>query len=150
MVEFKSFMPRALELAKAAAVANEVPVGAVIVCDGEIIAEARNDMRVANDPTQHAELNAIRQACQRLGRERLHECDLYVTLEPCAMCAGAIANARIRRLYFGADDPKSGGVLHGARVFDHPQCHHRPEVYDGICADDARRLLQDFFKQKRG
>lgn len=140
----------ALDEARAAGARGEVPVGAVIVSPkGEVIARAGNMTRNDNDPTAHAEILALRAACQILETERLTDHDLYVTLEPCPMCAGAISWARIRRLYIGASDPKSGGVLHGARVFDHPQCHHAPEVYDGIAADPCERLLKDFFAAKR-
>src|SRR6185369_2200186 len=127
----------------------EVPVGAVVARGREIVAEAHNAPRALNDPTAHAELLAIRRAAEKLGSERLGGCDLYVTLEPCAMCAGAIAHARIGRLYYGAPDPKGGGVEHGARVFDHPTCHHRPELYPGLGEAEAATLLRDFFKQRR-
>ena len=150
MTGFTSFMDAALDQARAAAAAGEVPVGAVIVREGRIIAAARNRMRELTDPTAHAEMLAIRDACAILGVERLTDHDLYVTLEPCPMCAGAIANARIRRLYYGAQDAKSGGVAHGARVFSHPQCHHMPEIYDGVSASEAEQLLVDFFAAKRG
>ncbi|MEO0372319.1 MAG: nucleoside deaminase [Pseudomonadota bacterium] len=147
---FRSFMDAALEEARAAAERGEVPVGAVVVSPtGQIVARAGNTTRQDNDPSAHAELSAIRAACAALGQERLTEHDLYVTLEPCPMCAGVISWARIRRLYFGASDPKSGGVLHGARVFDHPQCHHAPEVYDGIAAEECERLLKSFFADRR-
>jgi len=127
-----------------------VPVGAVIVApDGRIVAREGNRTRQLTDPTAHAELLAIRAACAAAGSERLAGHDLYVTLEPCAMCAAAIAAARIGRLYYGAADPKSGGVAQGARVFSHPQCHHAPEVYDGIGADAAEGLLKDFFAARR-
>ncbi|MCC1482336.1 nucleoside deaminase [Roseibaca sp. Y0-43] len=150
MTRFRSHMPLALEEARKAALRGEVPVGAAIVApDGTILAAEGNRTRERNDPTAHAELLAIRAACARLGQERLTGCDLYVTLEPCAMCAQAIAHARIARLYFGADDPKSGGVLHGARVFSHAQCHHVPELYDGLQAEDARGLLMSFFEKLR-
>lgn len=143
-------MAAALEQARAAAARGEVPVGAVIVApDGGIVAAEGNRTRALNDPTAHAEILAIRAACAALKTERLVNHDLYVTLEPCPMCAGAIANARIRRLYYGADDPKSGGVAHGARVFSHPQCHHVPEVYDGVAAAEAEALLTTFFVAKR-
>ena len=143
-------MEAALEEARAAAARGEVPVGAVIVSpSGEIIAGAGNTTRADNDPSAHAELSAIRAACASLGQERLTAHDLYVTMEPCPMCAGAISSARIKRLYFGASDPKSGGVLHGARVFDHPQCHHAPEVYDGIAAEECEALLKSFFAERR-
>ena len=125
-------MDRALELARDAASSGEVPIGAVVVCGGRVVAEARNAPRERHDPTAHAEVLAIRQAAARLGRERLEGCELWVTLEPCAMCAGAISHARIARLYYAAPDPKGGAVEHGARVFDQPQCLHRPEVYSGI------------------
>jgi tRNA(Arg) A34 adenosine deaminase TadA len=126
-----------------------VPVGAVVVRDGGILAAAGNRTRERADPTAHAEILAIRDAAAAAGTERLTGCELWVTLEPCAMCAAAIAAARIARLYYGADDPKSGGVAHGARVFDHPQSHHVPEVYDGIAADEAARLLRAFFAGRR-
>ena len=148
---FRSHMSLALDAARAAALRGEVPVGAVLVGpDGAVVAVAGNRTRELTDPTAHAEMLVLRQGCAALGQERLVDCDLYVTLEPCPMCAGAIANARIRRLYFGAPDPKSGGVAHGARVFGHPQCHHVPEVYDGLGAEDAERLLKEFFAAKRG
>lgn len=142
-------MPHALTLARQAAQAGEVPVGAVIVKDGAVIASAANAMRAQNDPTAHAEVLAIRHACRKLSSERLLGCDLYVTLEPCAMCAGAIANARIARVYYGASDPKSGGVAHGAQVFAHPQCHHVPEIYDGIDENNCAALLHRFFESRR-
>lgn len=148
---FRSNMSLALDQARDAADRGEVPVGAVVVAaDGTVVAAAGNRTRELNDPTAHAEMLAIRQACAVLGVERLIDHDLYVTLEPCPMCAGAIANARIRRLYYGAQDAKSGGVAHGARVFAHPQCHHVPEVYDGVSAPEAEKLLVDFFAEKRG
>lgn len=146
---FRSFMDLALEEARAAARRGEVPVGAVIVHDGKVMASAGNRTRELSDPTAHAEMLAIREAAARLGSERLSGTDLYVTLEPCAMCAAAMAAARIRRLYYGAADPKSGGVTHGARVFSHAQSHHLPEVYDGIGADEAAHLLREFFKARR-
>lgn len=143
-------MIRAIELAKEAGEAGEVPVGAVIVGkDGEIIAEARNRMEELSDPTAHAEILAIRLACEKLGSPRLINCDLYVTLEPCTMCAGALSFARVRRLYFGAFDPKGGGVEHGACFFDKETCHHRPEVYSGICEEECAKLLKDFFASRR-
>lgn len=146
MAEFRSFMALALAQARAAASRGEVPVGAVIVGpDGAVLAQAGNRTRELHDPTAHAEILAIRAACGALGQERLLGCDLYVTLEPCAMCATAISHARVRRLYYGAGDPKSGGVAQGARVFSHPQCHHIPEIYDGIDAAAAEQLLRDFF-----
>lgn len=144
------FMQQALSAARAAAACGEVPVGAVIVRDGAIIAAAANRVVTDRDPTAHAEIVAIRAACRHLGSERLTDCDLYVTLEPCAMCAGAIAHARLRRLYFGADDPKGGGVTHGARVFSYPTCHHRPEIFAGIGEVESGTLLRDFFAHKRG
>ena len=143
-------MDVALDEARAAASRGEVPVGAVIVApNGQIVARAGNRTREQNDPTAHAELLAIRDACRSIGSERLTGHDLYVTLEPCPMCAGAISFARIRRLYFAASDPKSGGVLNGPRVFNHTTCHHAPEWYDGISAEPARALLQDFFSARR-
>ncbi len=144
-------MKLALQEAQAAAARGEVPVGAVIVAPGgQVVASAGNRTRELNDPTAHAEILALRAACAEAGSERLPEHDLYVTLEPCAMCAAALAAARIRRVYYGASDPKSGGVAHGARVFSHPQAHHRPEVYDGIAADEAAELLRAFFAAQRG
>lgn len=147
--DFRSFMPRALAAAQAAAAAGEVPIGAVVVKDGAVIAEAHNSPRADHDPTAHAEILAIRRAAQALGDERLTGCDLWVTLEPCAMCAGAIAHARIARLYYAASDPKGGAVEHGARVFDQPQCLHRPEVYAGIGEEEAAGLLKAFFRERR-
>jgi tRNA(adenine34) deaminase len=149
VMEFTSFMGKALDEARAAAARGEVPVGAVIVKGGVVLAAAGNRTRESNDPTAHAEILAIRQACAALNTERLTGVDLYVTLEPCAMCAAAISNARIARLYFGASDPKSGGVLHGPKIFDHSQCHHVPEIYDGIGEREAARLLQEFFGKLR-
>ncbi len=146
---FRSFMQAAMAEARAAAVRGEVPIGAVVVRDGEILAAAGNRTREMCDPTAHAEVLAIREACRLVQSERLPECDLYVTLEPCPICAGTISAARIKRLYFAASDPKSGGTLHGARVFSHPQCHHAPEVYDGIDATESETLLRDFFAAKR-
>ncbi len=142
-------MRRVLDLAQSAADAGEVPVGAVIVKDGRIIAEAANAMRQRCDPTAHAEMDVIRAASQVLGNERLDGCDLWVSLEPCAMCAGAIAHARIARLYYAAADPKGGGVDHGARVFTHATCHHRPEVYSGLGEGEAAQQLRDFFSVRR-
>ncbi|WP_298725939.1 nucleoside deaminase [uncultured Ferrovibrio sp.] len=144
-------MDAALEEAKAAAARGEVPVGAVIVdgASGEIVARAGNETRALNDPTAHAEVLAIRRAAAALGAERLGGCDLYVTLEPCTMCAAAVSFARLRRLYYGADDPKGGGVAHGARFFAQPTCHHRPEVYGGIGEVAAAALLRDFFAARR-
>ncbi|MEJ2035357.1 MAG: nucleoside deaminase [Maritimibacter sp.] len=150
MSRFTSYMDLALQEARAAATRGEVPVGAVVVGpDGVVLARAGNRTRELDDPTAHAEMLAIRAACAAIGSERLTGHDLYVTLEPCPMCAGAISFARIRRLYYGAGDPKSGGTAHGARVFAHKQCHHAPEVYDGIAADEAESLLKDFFGEKR-
>ena len=146
---FRGFMPRAIAQARAAADAGEVPIGAVVVKDGVVIAEAHNTPRTDHDPTAHAEILAIRAAARMLGDERLSGCDLWVTLEPCAMCAGAIAHARIARLYYAASDPKGGAVEHGARVFDQPQCLHRPEVYSGIGEGEAAELLRGFFKDRR-
>ena len=142
-------MARALDLAREAALAGEVPVGAVVVKDGAIVGEGRNAPRAGHDPTAHAEIVAIRAAAAALGDERLTGCELTVTLEPCAMCAGAIAHARIARLYYGASDPKGGAVEHGARVFDQPQCLHRPEVYAGIGEEPAAALLREFFVARR-
>ena len=137
--------------AQAAADRGEVPVGAVIVSpDGDVIAASGNRTRELNDPTAHAEILGIRAACEMLGQERLPGFDLYVTLEPCPMCAAAISNARLARLYYGASDPKSGGVAQGPRVFSHAQCHHAPEVYDGLSASASEDLLKSFFAQKRG
>ncbi|MFV0491408.1 MAG: nucleoside deaminase [Pseudorhodobacter sp.] len=150
MVGFRSFMGIALEEARAAASRGEVPVGAVVVSpEGTIVSQAGNRMREMRDPTAHAEMLAIRGACAVSGLDRLAGHDLYVTLEPCPMCAGAISAARIVRLYYGAADPKSGGVAAGAKVFSHPQCHHIPEVYDGIAEAEARALLQIFFAGRR-
>ena len=149
MTKFTSYMDVALEEAKAAAERGEVPVGAVIVMDGEILARDGNRTRELNDPTAHAEMRVIRSACASLGKERLSEADLYVTLEPCPMCAAAISNARIARLYYGASDPKSGGVEQGPRIFSHSQCHHKPEVYEGVGEGGAAELLKKFFADKR-
>lgn len=148
-VVFRTFMDAALAEARAAARRGEVPVGAVVVFNGEIIAAAGNRTRELCDPTAHAEVLAIREACKQAQSERLPGHDLYVTLEPCPICAGTISAARIARLYYGAADAKSGGVAHGARVFSHPQCHHAPEVYDGIDAGQAEALLKDFFAGRR-
>lgn len=128
---------------------SEVPVGAVVTYANRIISIGYNQTISLCDPTAHAELLAIREASRLMQNERLTDCDLYVTLEPCAMCAGAIAHARLRRLYFSIPDPKSGGVLHGAKVFDHSTCHHKPEIYDGFRARESRELLQKFFKSLR-
>lgn len=142
-------MALALDLARTAAAGGEVPVGAVVVRDGVIVGEGHNLTRTTRDPTAHAEIVAIRRAAEALGDERLTGCDLYVTLEPCAMCAGAIAHARIGRLYYGASDPKGGGVEHGAQVFRHPQCLHVPEVYSGMGGGEAAELLRGFFAERR-
>jgi tRNA(adenine34) deaminase len=144
-----SFMQLALEEARAAQARGEVPVGCVIVRAGEVIARAGNRTIADRDPTAHAELLAIRQAAAALGSERLADCDLYVTLEPCTMCAAAMAFARIRRLYFGAADPKGGAVEHGVRFFAAATCHHRPEVYGGINESGCAALLRDFFAARR-
>lgn len=147
---FRSYMDIALDEARAAATRGEVPVGAVIVAPGgQVVAQAGNRTRELHDPTAHAEMLAIRAACAALGQERLTGHDLYVTLEPCPMCAAAISAARIARLYYGAADPKSGGVTVGARVFSHPQCHHAPEIYDGLSEAEAATLLRDFFAGRR-
>jgi tRNA(Arg) A34 adenosine deaminase TadA len=144
------FMALALDEARAAAARGEVPVGAVIVsAAGEVLAREGNRTLALKDPTAHAELLAIRAACARLGSERLTGCDLYVTLEPCTMCAAAIGFARLRRVYFGAADPKGGGIEHGARVFHQPTCHHAPEVYGGIDESEAQELLRSFFRARR-
>jgi tRNA(adenine34) deaminase len=142
-------MARALELAREAARAGEVPVGAVVVKDGAVVGEGHNSPRELADPTAHAEILALRRAAAALGNERLEGCELWVTLEPCAMCAGAIAHARIARLYYGAPDPKGGAVEHGARVFEQDQCLHRPEVYPGIGEVEAAKLLRGFFRERR-
>jgi tRNA(adenine34) deaminase len=142
-------MLAALAEAKAAGARGEVPVGAVVVLDGQVLAAAGNRTRELRDPTAHAELLAIRAACAALGSERLDGADLYVTLEPCAMCATAISFARIRRLYFGASDPKGGGVEHGGRFFTQPTCHHAPEVYGGIEESGSSALLRAFFESLR-
>ena len=143
-------MNLALDQARLAAGADEVPVGAVIVsADGEVLAVAGNRTRRDHDPTAHAEILAIRQAALALGQERLEGCSLYVTLEPCAMCAGALVHARLARVIYGAGDPKSGGTAHGARVFSHSQAHHVPEVISGICEEDCVELLKVFFSKKR-
>jgi tRNA(Arg) A34 adenosine deaminase TadA len=142
-------MRLALDEARAAALLGEVPVGAVVTRRREVIAATRNAMRTGNDPTAHAEMAALRLAGEALGTSRLDECDLWVTLEPCAMCAGAIALARIRRLYFAAADPKGGAVLNGPRLFSQPTCHHAPEVYPGIGEGEAAALLRGFFRERR-
>lgn len=142
-------MRRALDLAAEAAAAGEVPVGAVITLGDEIVAETRNGMRASSDPTAHAEMEAIRAAAARLGSSRLDECTLWVTLEPCAMCAAAIAVARVKALRFGAEDPKGGGVVHGPRIFAQPTCHHRPDVLGGIGETEAAEQLRRFFAERR-
>ena len=142
-------MEIAIEEARAAAGRGEPPVGAVVVLAGKIVASAGNRVRELADPTAHAEILALRQACERTGRHRLDGADLHVTLEPCAMCAGAVAEARIRRLYYGAEDPKGGAVDNGVRLFDRPTCHHRPEVYGGILESRCSQLLKAFFAARR-
>jgi tRNA(adenine34) deaminase len=142
-------MKRALDLAREAADAGEVPIGAVIVKHGAIVGEGRNAPRGSHDPTAHAEIVAIRAAAQALGDERLTGCEMFVTLEPCAMCAGAIVHARLARVTYAAPDPKGGAVAHGARVFDHPQCLHRPEVVSGIGESESAELLRHFFRERR-
>ncbi len=149
-MEFISHMDLALEQARLAAARGEVPVGAVLVSsDGKLLASNGNRTRELSDPTAHAEVLVIREACAKLGSERLIGCDLYVTLEPCVFCAGVISAARVARVYYGASDPKSGGVEQGARVFSHSQCHHKPEVYGGIGEQAAREILTGFFERKR-
>ena len=144
-----SFMAMALDEARAAGARGEVPVGCVIVRDGAVVARAGNRTLAGRDPTAHAEIIAIRAAAASLGSERLEGCDLYVTLEPCAMCAGAVAFARIRRLYYGAADPKGGAVDNGVQFFASPSCHHRPEVYGGLAEAEAGALLKEFFRERR-
>jgi tRNA(adenine34) deaminase len=146
---FTDPMQRALAEAREAALAGEVPVGAVVICGGAIVATGRNATIGGADPTAHAEMVALRAAAAAIGSARLDECDLWVTLEPCAMCAGAIALARIARLYFGAPDPKGGAVIHGPRLFAQPTCHHRPEIYGGIAEAEAAELLTAFFRARR-
>jgi tRNA(adenine34) deaminase len=144
-----SFMDLAIAEARAAQAAGEVPVGCVVVRDGTVVARAGNRTLRDKDPTAHAETLAIRQAAAAIGTERLVDCDLYVTLEPCTMCAAAMSFARLRRLYYGAADPKGGAVESGVRFFSSPTCHHRPEVYGGIGADEAAALLKEFFRERR-
>jgi tRNA(adenine34) deaminase len=144
-----SFMEMALEEARAAGEAGEVPVGCVVVRAGNVVARTGNRTLADADPTAHAEIVAIRRAAAKLGTERLTECDLYVTLEPCAMCAGAVSFARIRRLYYGAADSKGGAVDNGVKFFASPTCHHRPEVYGGIAEAEAAALLKEFFRERR-
>jgi tRNA(adenine34) deaminase len=143
------FLDEAFAEAEAAAARGEVPVGAVVARDGAIVARAGNRTIALGDPTAHAEMLALREAAQAIGSERLADCDIYVTLEPCPMCAAAIGLARIRRLVFGAYDPKGGGVDHGPRIFDQPTCHHRPEVSGGIDATRAGAMLKRFFQERR-
>ncbi len=145
----RRYMDEALGLARTAALAGEVPVGALIVHDGKVIGRGANRPIAGHDPTAHAEIMALREAARLLASDRLIDCDLYVTLEPCAMCAGAIAHARIRRLYYAAPDLKGGAVAHGPRLFEQPTVHHRPEVYAGIGEEQAAALLRDFFKARR-
>jgi tRNA(Arg) A34 adenosine deaminase TadA len=142
-------MRRALDLAAEAAADGEVPVGAVVTCGEEVIAEARNAMRGSSDPTAHAEMVAIRAAAAKLGASRLDQCTLWVTLEPCAMCAAAVSLARMKALRFAAEDPKGGGVVHGPRTFAQPTCHHRPDVLGGIGEEESAALLRSFFEQRR-
>src|SRR5689334_12058005 len=142
-------MRRALELAAEAAAAGEVPVGAVVTRGDEIVSETRNAMRGALDPTAHAEMEAIRAAAAKLGSSRLDECTLWVTLEPCAMCAAAVSIARLKALRYGAEDPKGGGVVHGPRIFAQPTCHHRPDVLGGIGEAEAAKQLKSFFAERR-
>jgi tRNA(adenine34) deaminase len=142
-------MDLALAEARAAAARGEVPVGAVLVVDGEVVARSGNRTREQSDVTAHAEILVIREAAARLGAERLSQADLYVTLEPCTMCAAAISFARIRRLYYGAEDPKGGGVAHGSRFYAQATCHHAPEVYSGLAETDAADILRDFFRARR-
>jgi tRNA(adenine34) deaminase len=149
MVNTNHFMELALAEARSAGARGEVPVGAVLVLDNAVVAKAGNRTRELNDITAHAEIAVIRMACEALGQERLTGADLYVTLEPCTMCAAAISFARIRRLYYGAEDPKGGGVDNGVRFYRQPTCHHTPEVYSGIAERDAANILREFFQQKR-
>lgn len=149
-MKFNNHMQTALEEARKAGERGEVPVGAVVVSSkGIVISQAGNRTRELSDPSAHAEILAIRAACKFLDSERIPECDLYVTLEPCAMCAGVISVSRIRRLYFGAYDSKSGSVLNGARIFEHPQCHHKPEIYDSLNVTECTKILKEFFKVLR-
>ena len=149
MIPLPAPMRAALDAARDAAAAGEVPVGAALVHDGRIVAVAANAPRRLADPTAHAEMRVIRAAAAEMRRDRLDDCDLWVTLEPCAMCAGAIAHARIARLYYGAPDPKGGAVEHGPQFFGQPTCHHRPDIYAGIGEGEATALLRDFFKTLR-
>lgn len=145
----RDFMALALDEARAAGARGEVPIGAIVVKDGAVLAAAGNRTRALSDPTAHAELLAIREAGAKLGSERLTGCDLWVTLEPCPMCAAAISFARIRRLYFGAEDPKGGAVVSGARLYDLQTCHHKPEIYSGFAEAEAASVLREFFRERR-
>ncbi|GAB5449074.1 nucleoside deaminase [Gymnodinialimonas sp.] len=149
MTQFTSFMETALEQARAAAARGEVPVGAVITRDGQIVAQAGNRTRELHDPSAHAEILAIRAACAALKSQRLPDCDLWVTLEPCPACAAMISAARLKRLYYAAADPKSGGIAQGPKIFTHPQAHHVPEIYAGLLEDQSAALLRRFFSAKR-
>ena len=149
MAKVSGFMDEAIAEARAAAARGEVPVGAVLVRDGQVLARAGNRTRELNDPTAHAEVLVIREACRKESSERLIGADLYVSLEPCAMCAAAISFARIRRLYFAAGDPKGGAVVNGGRFFASPTCHHAPDVYSGFAEEEAAGLLREFFAQRR-
>lgn len=149
LTKAREMMEEAMLLAREAAKIGEVPVGAIVVKDGQIIGRGANRPLESHDPTAHAEIIAMREAAVFIGNDRLIGCDLWVTLEPCAMCAGAIAHARIARLYYGADDPKGGAIAHGPRLFEQPTVHHRPEVYAGIAADEAADLLRTFFAERR-
>lgn len=149
MAETSRFMDLALEEARMAAARGEVPVGAVLVLNGEIIASGGNRTRERNDVTAHAEIEVIRAAANAIGAERLNDADLYVTLEPCTMCAAAISFARLRRLYYGAEDPKGGGVDNGVRFFNQPTCHHAPDVYSGLSGQSAAEILKAFFAERR-
>ena len=150
VAQTNGFMAAALEEARRAGERGEVPIGAVVVADGRIVARAGNETRALADVTAHAEILAIRRAAAAIGDERLSGADLYVTLEPCTMCAAAISFARVRRLYYGAEDPKGGGVDNGVRFYAQPTCHHVPEVYSGLGETEAATLLKDFFQTKRG
>lgn len=149
VAQTNGFMAAALEEARTAGERGEVPIGAVVVADGRIVARAGNETRALNDVTAHAEILAIRRAAEAVGDERLSGADLYVTLEPCTMCAAAISFARIRRLYYGAEDPKGGGVDNGVRFYTQPTCHHAPEVYSGLGETESASLLRDFFQNRR-
>lgn len=149
LIKAREMMNQALAMARAAAACGEVPVGAIVVKDGVIIGRGANRPVESHDPTAHAEIIALRAAAAYLGNERLTGCDLWVTLEPCAMCAGAISHARIARLYYGADDAKGGAVAHGPRLFEQPTIHHRPEIYSGIAAEECAALLRHFFASRR-